>query len=188
MCVGTQLTVWRLPRRCGPQLQRKNTLALERYPYTKENTMYEWVSMCAYGICQEPTFGERVLGKLTECRSLLMASLTAWVSTSSRAQHRFFTVCTTRSTVLYWVLWIRRRSRSLYRICTTNRLLFICSYHTHTVVKGISSWFLLLFSACQQSNLLFNSREREASVRGLPLTIGQTDNHLYWFFKNLTNV
>lgn len=53
----------------------------------------------------QPTLGEWVLGTLAACLSRLMASVMLWVSTSSRAQQRFFRVWTTRSTVLYWEFW-----------------------------------------------------------------------------------
>lgn len=85
--------------------RKENMLVLERQ-MKLSNGMNELacVCVCVWSIYEERTMGERVLGKLTECLSLLTASVMAWVSTSSKAQHMFFTVCTSRSTVLYWVL------------------------------------------------------------------------------------
>lgn len=39
--------------------------------------MNEQACVCVCSIYREPTLGERVLGKLTECRSLLTASVMA---------------------------------------------------------------------------------------------------------------
>lgn len=60
---------------------------------------------------EDLTSGDRVRGMFTARLSRFTASVMAGVSTSSREQHRFFTDCTTRSTVLYWVLWGRQRGQ-----------------------------------------------------------------------------
>lgn len=88
---------------------KQNTLVLEKQP--------RHVNTATMSMHKEPTLGERVLGRLTECRSLLTASVMSCVSTSSSAQHRFFTVCTTRSTVLYWVLWKQTRRACVRAAC-----------------------------------------------------------------------